>query len=151
MKDTTAIIYNSHLFLLHEVTLSGLVVWWLLGLGGVSVVDSLENASKVSGKLGGVAGVFAGVHIGLNRPFWWWYDEHDEVARQVSLKYTLNAFWKCQLFNWSNCLAWSWLQPATSTNWLIITWSRSDSIFSFYGQNYQVDIIVAHLNIHQPP
>ena len=28
-----------------------------------SVVDSLENAVKASGKLGGVAGVLAGTHI----------------------------------------------------------------------------------------
>ena len=32
-------------------------------LPSFSVVDSLENAVKASGKLGGVAGVLAGTHI----------------------------------------------------------------------------------------
>lgn len=33
-----------------------------------SAVDILENAIRASGKLGGVAGVFAGVHIGFKCP-----------------------------------------------------------------------------------
>jgi len=33
-----------------------------------SVVDILEKASRASGKFGGVAGVFAGVHMGFKCP-----------------------------------------------------------------------------------
>lgn len=41
--------------------------WGLGPMGGVAA-ESLDSESRVSGKLGGVAGVLAGVHIELKWP-----------------------------------------------------------------------------------
>lgn len=36
----------------------------------------------------------------------------------------------CQWAAWRSCFAWSAAQPAVKTNWLIMTWCRSSSIFT---------------------
>lgn len=83
----------------------------------LSEADILENADNVSGKLGGVAGVFAGVQIGLKWPLWW------QLGTVASWKNKLRAVSNCQCDAWRNCFACSLPHPATSTNWFIITCS----------------------------
>lgn len=36
----------------------------------------------------------------------------------------------CQWAAWRSCFAWSAAQPAVKTNWLIMTWCRSSSMFT---------------------
>lgn len=97
-------------------------VMGLLLLWRFSEVRSLENMARASGKLGGVAGVLLGVHI----IWWWWW----LLGMLVSWKKALRAVSNCQCAACSSCLAWSAAQPAASTNWLIITWCRSSSMFT---------------------
>lgn len=62
------------------------------GLGAVGGVaaESLDSDSNVSGKLGGVAGVLAGVHIELKCPAGW------QPGTAASWKKTLRAVSNCQ-------------------------------------------------------
>jgi len=88
--------------------------------GSPEFVDNFENWSKVSGKLGGVAGVFAGVHI------WWKWLFPCTMAE--SCRNILSAVSNCQWAACSNCFAWSCAHPAATTNWFIITCSRKESM-----------------------
>lgn len=88
-----------------------------------SEARSLENMASASGKLGGVAGVLLGVHICI---WWWWW----LLGMLVSWKNVLRAVSNCQWAACSSCFAWSAAQPAASTNWLIMTWCLSSSMFT---------------------
>lgn len=48
----------------------------------------------------------------------------------VSWKNVLRAVSNCQWAACSSCFAWSAAQPAARTNWLIMTWCRSSSMFT---------------------
>lgn len=79
--------------------------------------DILLNASNVSGKLGGVAGVLQGVIICPNC-----VDGQDGIAD--SWKNMLNAVSNCQCAACRSWVACSRAHPAATTNWLIMICSR---------------------------
>lgn len=96
------------------------------------VVESREKANSVSGRCGGVTGVLAGVHIGkwqseVEFPLQW---QHWTCACAAveSWKNMLSAASKCHLADIRSCFACSEWQPATITNLLISSCSRSPSI-----------------------
>lgn len=50
----------------------------------------------------------------------------------------------CQCAACSNCFAWSWAQPAASTNWLIITCSLNESISGTIQQRFSGQLESQH-------
>lgn len=109
-----------------QLTWGGEVAMEAMGLLPLKLSEALrrENMASASGKLGGVAGVLAGVCI-----IWWWW----LYGILVSWKKALNAVSNCQCAACKSCFAWSAAHPAVRTNWFIITWCFRSSIFAEAG------------------